>query len=40
MVEAARTEAGRLLDTDPSFAHFPLVKRELEERKKESVHFE
>lgn len=40
MVEAARTEAGRLLDTDPSFAHFPLIKRELEKRKTDAVHFE
>jgi ATP-dependent DNA helicase RecG len=40
MVEAARTEAGHLLDTDPSFARFPLIKKEMEKRKKDSVHFE
>ena len=40
MVEAARTEAGRLLDTDPSFAHFPLIKKELEKRKNDTIHFE
>jgi ATP-dependent DNA helicase RecG len=40
MVEAARTEAGQLLDIDLSFSQFPLIKKELENRKKESVHFE
>ena len=40
MVEAARTEASRLLDTDPSFRQFPLVKKELEKRKVDAVHFE
>jgi len=40
MVEAARSEAGHLLDTDPSFSRFPLIKRELEKRKSDAVHFE
>ncbi|MDR3558350.1 MAG: ATP-dependent DNA helicase RecG, partial [Candidatus Pacebacteria bacterium] len=40
MVEAARTEAGLLLDTDPSFARFPLIKEEIEKRKSDAVHFE
>ena len=40
MVEAARTEAAHLLDTDPSFVHFPLVKKELDKRKSDAVHFE
>ncbi len=40
MVEAARTEAGRLLDTDPSFSRFPLIKKEMEKRKSDTVHFE
>jgi GxxExxY protein len=40
MVEAARTEAGHLLDTDPSFARFPSIKKELEKRKSDTVHFE
>jgi hypothetical protein len=40
MVEAARTEAGQLLDIDPSFSHFPLIKKEIEKRKNDAVHFE
>ncbi len=40
MVEAARTEASALLDIDPSFARFPLIKKELEKRKADKVHFE
>lgn len=40
MVEAARTEASQLLDTDPTFSGFPLIKIEMEKRKKQSVHFE
>ena len=40
MVEAARTEAGHLLDTDPAFAQFPFIKKEMENRKKDSIHFE
>ncbi len=40
MVEAARTEASRLLDADPSFSHFPLVKKEMDARKEDTVHFE
>jgi ATP-dependent DNA helicase RecG len=40
MVEAARTEAGHLLDIDPSFARFPLIKKEIEKRKIDTVHFE
>ncbi|MDE2188334.1 MAG: ATP-dependent DNA helicase RecG [Patescibacteria group bacterium] len=40
MVEAARTEAAHLLDTDPTFTRFPLVKKELEKRKSNAVHFE
>jgi ATP-dependent DNA helicase RecG len=40
MVEAARTEAGYLLDTDASFSQFPLIKKEMEKRKTDAVHFE
>jgi ATP-dependent DNA helicase RecG len=40
MVEAARTEASRLLDTDSSFSRFPLIKKEMEKRKSDVVHFE
>jgi ATP-dependent DNA helicase RecG len=40
MVEAARTEAGQLLDTDSSFSRFPLIKKEMEKRKNDAVHFE
>jgi ATP-dependent DNA helicase RecG len=40
MVEAARTEAGHLLDTDASFSQFPLIKKEMEKRKSDAVHFE
>ncbi len=38
MVEAARTEAIRLLDEDPAFARHPEIARELERR--ETSHFE
>jgi ATP-dependent DNA helicase RecG len=40
MVEAARTEAARLLDTDPSFAQFPFIKTELTRRQTSATHFE
>ena len=40
MVEAARTEANRLLDIDESLAGFPLIKRHLSERTAEKIHFE
>jgi ATP-dependent DNA helicase RecG len=40
MVEAARTEAGRLLDADISLSRFPLVKKELGARKTNALHFE
>jgi ATP-dependent DNA helicase RecG len=38
MVEAARTEAQKLVEEDMELAHFPLLKQELESR--EAIHFE
>ncbi|MBX4209291.1 ATP-dependent DNA helicase RecG [Candidatus Parcubacteria bacterium] len=40
MVEAARAEAVKLVEEDESFAHFPLLKAELESREKQKIHFE
>lgn len=40
MVEAARAEAGRLLDEDESLKNYPQIAAELEKRKKEEIHFE
>lgn len=40
MVEAARTEALRLVNGDDAFATFPLLKAELEKRQKQRIHFE
>jgi ATP-dependent DNA helicase RecG len=40
MVEAARTEALRLVDEDDSFSKYPLLRTELERRKQERIHFE
>jgi ATP-dependent DNA helicase RecG len=40
MVEAARTEALRLVNEDDTFAKFPLLKAELERRQKQKIHFE
>ncbi len=40
MVEAARTEANRLLDIDESLAGFPLIRKYLTERSAEKIHFE
>src|SRR5664279_5531824 len=39
MVEAARTEATRIVDEDPYFSHYPLVKTYVESQKN-SIHFE
>ncbi len=40
MVEAARTEAHNLLETDETLGKFPQIRAELEKRKKEEIHFE
>jgi ATP-dependent DNA helicase RecG len=40
MVEAARTEALRLVDQDDTFSRYPLLKRELEKRERQRIHFE
>lgn len=40
MVEAARTEATHLLETDDTFSQFPLIKKHLEHRAKDKIHFE
>ena len=39
MVEAARAEAQKLLDTDPTLANYPLISARLSS-KKTTVHFE
>ena len=39
MVEAARAEAQKLLDTDPALANYPLISARLSS-KKTTVHFE
>ncbi len=40
MVEAARAEALRLVDTDDTFSALPLVRDELARREKQKIHFE
>lgn len=40
MVEAARKEAGKLLDTDNSLLNHPLLREELARRTAQSIHFE
>lgn len=40
MVEAARTEALRLVDTDDTFSKYPILKEELLKREKQRIHFE
>jgi ATP-dependent DNA helicase RecG len=40
MVEAARSEALRLVEQDDTFAAFPLLKGEIEKREKQRIHFE
>ncbi len=40
MVEAARTEADKLLEQDESLSKFPLIAKKLSERKTEEIHFE
>lgn len=40
MVEAARTEAKRLLEEDESLSKYPLLQSHLASRKKEEIHFE
>jgi len=40
MVEAARTEAEKILREDESLSRFPLIREKLAERKTEEIHFE
>ncbi len=40
MVEAARSEAKRLLEEDEMLSHYPLLQSHLASRKKEEIHFE
>ncbi len=40
MVEAARTEAKRLLEEDETLSHYPLLQSHLASRKAEEIHFE
>ena len=40
MVEAARTEARRLLEADDTLSNYPLLRSHLASRKKEEIHFE
>lgn len=40
MVEAARAEAGHLLDNDENLEKFPLIKTKLTHRKMSEIHFE
>jgi len=40
MVEAARTEASRLLDEDSTFSKYPHIKAELARRESQKIHFE
>ena len=40
MVEAARTEAEKLLEPDETLSKFPLISKKLAERKTEEIHFE
>ncbi|MES2214036.1 MAG: ATP-dependent DNA helicase RecG [Patescibacteria group bacterium] len=39
MVEAAREEATRIIETDPSLSHYPLLKTRIESEK-DKIHFE
>jgi ATP-dependent DNA helicase RecG len=40
MVEAARTEAIRIVETENDFSAYPLLKKEIERRKDQKIHFE
>jgi ATP-dependent DNA helicase RecG len=40
MVEAARAEAGHLLENDENLGKFPLIREKLKHRKTEEIHFE
>ncbi len=40
MVEAARTEAEKILSEDESLSRFPILQKHLKERKTEEMHFE
>jgi ATP-dependent DNA helicase RecG len=40
MVEAARTEALRLIESDDTLTKFPILKAELSRRQKQMIHFE
>ena len=40
MVEAARTEAGALIEKNGTLSKYPLLKKQLEARKQEQIHFE
>jgi ATP-dependent DNA helicase RecG len=40
MVEAARAEAGHLLENDENLSKFPLIKTKLTHRKMDEIHFE
>lgn len=40
MVEAARTEALRLVNEDDTFESYPLLRAEVERRKSQAIHFE
>ncbi|MBI5134300.1 MAG: ATP-dependent DNA helicase RecG [Candidatus Taylorbacteria bacterium] len=40
MVEAARTEAVRIVESDGSLANLPLLRAKLDERKSQRIHFE
>jgi ATP-dependent DNA helicase RecG len=40
MVEAARTEAIKMIEIDDSFSKFPILRQELERREKQRIHFE
>jgi len=40
MVEAARTEALQLIETDETLAKYLLLKAELDKRQKQRIHFE
>ncbi len=40
LVEAARIEAIRLVETDDTFVDYPLLKAEIVRREKQRIHFE
>ena len=40
MVEAARTEAASIIESDENLDHHPLIRQSLEARKNEEIHFE